>query len=823
MNLVEKGNETISTMFRNYLRIAIRNLVKNKTFSAINIFGLAVGLTGCILIAAFIFDELSYDKYAEQAARVYRLELQFAQNGGMAVYPNVDVAVGAGIKNTYPEVLASSRLTGQNPVFVKYGEKLFKESHFTFCDSNFLQIFSIPLLEGDNKTALVSPNSIVITQATEQKYFGDAPAMGKSILINERPFKITGILSKVPDNSHFHFDAFISMTSNQYAVRGNTWSNIGFYTYLLLDKNADPKKLEAKFPELIRKYVAPEAVHDMGISSAEAEKLVNTWHFFLMPVQDIHLQSNTKYELETNGDIQYIYIFGSLAVFTLLLACINFTNLSTAASAKRSREVGIRKVLGSLKTQLVLQFLMESVVLACCALIIAFLLVYLLLPAFNHLSGKQLGISAFLGFKAIIAAMVFMLLVGLTAGIYPAFFLSSFETIRVLKGAASNSAAKGGGLRRGLVVFQFLISTSLIISTLVVYRQLHFMQNKKLGYEKDQVLVIPDTYGLDSNQYAFKQKLLSDPRVVGATISRDVPVGREEGSFDGSQVYASENKAHETESEIHANFFHVDYDYINTLGMKMAAGRYFSKDYGSDSSGVVINEAAVRDLGWKDNQSAISKTIISSGQHEYRVIGVVQDFNYASVKQRIVPVMMMLRHNNGGIMVKIKTAGIAGFLTDLKNYWTAFNSRTPFSYYFLDDRFASVYAAEEKTGQIFIYFAVVAVFIASLGLLGLVAFTTEQRTKEIGIRKVLGASVSQVLVLLSKEFLFLVILAFVISIPLTWWVMHNWLNNFAYRIDISWWIFANGGILAVLITLITISVQSIKAAVANPVDSLRSE
>ena len=613
------------------------------------------------------------------------------------------------------------------------------------------------------------------------------------------------------------------MATNYYALHGTTWSNLGFYTYLLLDKKADPKKLEAKFPELIQKYVAPEAAHDMGISLAEAKKVANTWRFFLMPVTDIHLHSNTKYELEPNGDIQYIYIFGSLAIFTILLACINFTNLSTAASAKRAREVGIRKVLGTLRAQLIMQFMIESVLLSCLALLIAFLLIYLILPSFNHLSGKQIGISFFLQFKVIIAVINFMILVGITAGIYPAFFLSSFQTIRVLKGAVSQTPAKGGGLRRGLVVFQFLISTSLIISTLVVYRQLHFMQNKKLGYAKEQVIVIPDTFGLDSNQYAFKQRLLSDSRVLNATISRDVPVGRNEENIDGSQVYASENRSHETESEIHANFFHVDYDYLSTLGMNMVSGRYFSKDYGSDSSGVVINEAAVRDLGWKNNQSAIDKTIISSGQHEYRVIGVVQDFNYASVKQRIVPVMMMLRHNNGTLMVKIKTTDISGLISEVKKYWKAYNARTPFSYYFLDDKFASVYASEEKTGQIFSSFAVVAVFIASLGLLGLVAFTTEQRNKEIGIRKVLGASVNQVLTLLSKEFLLLVSLSFFISIPLTWWMMNNWLNNFAYRINISWWIFASGGIIAVMITLITISFQSIRAAVANPVNSLRSE
>jgi len=708
-------------------------------------------------------------------------------------------------------------------MFFKYGDKQFKESHITFCDSNFLQLFSIPLAEGDAGTALVSPNSIVITRAMEDKYFGSGQGMGKSFSVGTRLYKVTGIIEKMPENNHFHFDAFISMTSLRYAITGTTWSNLGFYTYLLLNKGADPKKLEAKFPELIQKYVAPEAMHDMGISLAEAQKETNTWRFFLMPVTDIHLHSNTKYELEVNGDIQYVYIFGSLAVFTLLLACINFTNLSTAASSRRSREVGIRKVMGSLKGQLITQFLMESVLLAVCALAVAFLLVWLLLPAFNHLSGTEIHFSFFLRYQVALTAVAFVLLVGLIAGIYPAFFLSSFQTIRVLKGAVSQTPAKRSFLRSGLVIFQFMISTSLIIATLIVYRQLHFMQNKKLGYTKEQVLVIPDTFGLDSNQYAFKQNLLKDSRVVNATISRDVPVGRSEGEMDGSQVYASENKARETESEIHANFFHVDYDYPATLGMKMVAGRYFSRDFGGDSAAVVINEAAVRDLGWKNNDAAINKIIISSGQHAYQVVGVIQDFNYASARQRIVPVLMMLRHNNGTLMVKIRTTDISGFLADSKKEWNALNAKTPFSYYFLDDKFASVYTAEEKTGKIFTGFAIVAVLIASLGLLGLVSFITEQRTKEIGIRKVLGASVNQVLFLLSKEFLILVSIAFLISVPLTAWVMHKWLDNFAYRIIINSWIFIAGGLLTFLVTLITISFQSVRAAIANPVTSLRSE
>jgi putative ABC transport system permease protein len=808
-------------MLKNYFRIAVRNLFKNKVFSFINIFGLAVGLTCCMLIAAFLFEELSYDKSGEHANQIYRIGLQITQNGGQADYPNVDVAVGDGIKNTFPEVLASARINRRGDVFVHYEDKQFKEQHIALCDSNFLQMFSIPLVEGDDKTALVAPHSIVITKALAKKYFGDGPALGKMLTVDGAAFKVSGLIDKVPDNTHFHYDGFISMTSSSYAITGHTWSNIGFYTYLLLNKGEDAKKLEAKLPPLITKYVAPEAQHDMGISLAEAQKSVNSWHFYLMPVTDIHLHSNTKYELEANGDIQYVYIFSALAIFILLLACVNFTNLSTASSAKRSREVGIRKVLGSVKNQLIFQFLVESVLLTCCAMIFALLFAWLLLPYFNQVSGKHISILFFLNYKAIIGAVLLIIFVGLLAGIYPAFFLSSFNTISVLKGASSNTPAKRSGLRSGLVVFQFMVSTALIIATFVVYQQLHFMQNKKLGFNKEQVLVIQDTYGLDSNQNAFKQKLLSDSRVVNATISRDAPVGNL--NMDGTQVYAKENKANENESEIHTNIFHVDYDYISTLGMKIISGRYFSKDFGGDSSAVVINEAAVRDLGWKNNETALNKIIVRSGQQEYHVVGVVQDFNYASAKQKIAPVLMMLGRNNGSIMVKIKTTEAAGFIADVKKEWNAFNARTPFAYYFLDDRFASLYAAEEKTGKIFTMFAVIAVLIASLGLFGLVAFTTEQRTKEIGIRKVLGASVNQVLVLLSKEFLFLICIAFIISIPITWWAMHSWLSNFAYRINMSWWIFLLSGIIAVAIALITVSFQAIKAALANPVKSLRTE
>jgi len=415
-----------------------------------------------------------------------------------------------------------------------------------------------------------------------------------------------------------------------------------------------------------------------------------------------------------------------------------------------------------------------------------------------------------------------VLLVGILAGLYPAFFLSSFRTIAVLKGGVAESTGRQAPLRKGMVVFQFMISTSFIVSTVFVYQQLRYMQDKKLGYDSSQVLMIEDTYALRKDQLAFKQELLADSRVLSATISRDVPVDRVGTEVDGSEVYAKDRKNGPDAGEIHAFFFHVDYDYLSTLSMQLAAGRFFTPSFTTDSGvAVVINEAAVHDLGWTSNEAALDKIVVASGQQQYKVIGVVKDFNYTSVKQKIAPLMMMLGHNNGGLMVKIKTADVNGFIAEAKRKWAAHDLRTPFSYYFLDDRFAALYMGETKTGQLFTLMAIVAVIIACLGLIGLVAFSTQQRTKEIGVRKVLGASVNQVVVLLSREFLWLVGLAFIMSVPVTALAMHAWLNNFAYRISMAWWVFLLAGAAAIFIALVAISVHTIRAALANPVDSLR--
>jgi len=804
-------------MIKNFFKIALRNLRKNKAFSFINIFGLAIGLTCFMFIAVFVYNELNYDRYPADAKNMYRVNLSVTGNGDVAVYPDVDMGVGEGMKDAYPEIKALTRISPASD-FIQYDDKQFKEDHLAFADSNFLQLFSIPLIKGDNADALVQPNTVVITKALAKKYFGDNEPVGKTLAVGIRkdPYKVTGVIDKVPDDSHFHFDAFLSLST--WHVTNKTWSNLGPYTYLVLDKNADPKKMEAKFPQLVAEHVVPEVQHDMGVSLAEAQKSVNTFVFSLQPLTRIHLYSHTKYELEPGGDIQYVYIFSALAIFILLLACVNFTNLSTARAFKRAREVGIRKVLGSVKKQLIGQFLSESVLLTLFAMLCAFAFIFLLLPYFNQLANKNISFGFFLRYKSILVMLGLSLLVGIAAGIYPAFFLSSFNTIKVLKGSASAEGSQRKPLRSSLVVFQFFVSTALIIATIIVYQQLHYMQNKKLGYDKEQVLYLQDARLLGKNQFSLEQKMLQDNRVVSATISRYVPGGI---MMDGTEIYPKDENGNG--KEIHGNIYHIDYDYLKTLGIKIILGRNFSRDFATDSAaGVLINEEAVRELGWS-RTNPIGKTIVTSGQHELKVVGVVADFNYASVKEKVAPLMMRLNGNFGGLILKIKTADVKGFLADLKKQWDAFNPDGPLAYTFLDENFAKLYANEIRTQQIFSAFALIAIIIASLGLFGLSAFVIEQRTKEIGIRKVLGASVQSVLLLVSKEFLLLVGIAFIISVPVTWWAMHVWLQDFAYRINISWWVFVVAGIVAILIALLTVSFQAVKAAIANPVKSLRTE
>jgi putative ABC transport system permease protein len=625
------------------------------------------------------------------------------------------------------------------------------------------------------------------------------------------------VIEKIPDASHFHFDAFLSISTLPLRFGGYTWTNLAYYTYLLLRPGADPKKLEARFPDLVAAHCVPEIARDMGVSLTEAKKAITTFVFSLIPLTDIHLHSDTQLEIEANGNSRYITIFVALAAFILLLACANFTNLSTAGATARSKEIGIRKVMGSLRSQLIWQFLTESVLLTAIAMVLAFGLVLFLLPYFNDVAGKHIGFLSFLGRPMLMATLVLTIVVGAGAGIYPAFFLSAFNAIKVLKSNIPQGNRKSL-LRSGLVVFQFFISIALIVATMVVYRQLHFMQDKRLGYDQHQVVFIQDAYLLGNKQEVFRQRLLQDNRVADASVSSNAPGS---GSIGGTEIYPKETGPGNGH-EMHTDLFDVDYNYVPTLRLQVIRGRNFSRDFATDSTGVVINETAVSDLGW-GHTDPIGKIIIRSGLPEYHVIGVVKDFHYLSVKQKIAPLMLLLGKNSGGVLVKVNTADLSGFLADVKQLWKSFDAKGPFGYYFLDDRFANLYESEKKTGRLFTAFTVVAILIAALGLFGLAAYMVEQRTREIGIRKVLGASVRSVLVLVSKEFLMLVGISFLLSVPVSWWAMNEWLKEFAYRAPVSWWIFPLAGIAAFFIAILTISFQATRAATANPVNSLKNE
>lgn len=804
-------------MFKNYFKIAWRNLRRNKSFSAINIFGLSIGIACCLIIMLFVQDELSYDRYNKKADRIVRVVFRGSINGEKMKEANVMPPVAQTLKADYPEVVQATRLRTDAPL-VTYDDKTFKENEFAFADSNFFQVFTLPFLKGDAKTALTQPNTLVISATTAEKYFGKKDPIGKILSFNNTSFKITGVMKDIPANSHFHFNLIASMVTLPES-RDPSWMTSNFYTYLVLPKGYDYKKLEAKLPEEVAKYMGPQIQQAFGMSLAEFNKKGNGVGLFLQPLTDIHLHSDLNYDFEPGSDIRYVYIFGAIALFMLIIACINFMNLSTAGASKRSREVGIRKVLGSLKNELVRQFLLESILLTFIALLLAVVLVYLALPVFNELSGKELNLHFKNNLFLLFGLAGFGLVVGALAGSYPAFYLSSFKPVTALKGKIS-AGKKSIGLRSGLVVFQFCISVILIVGTTVVYQQLKYIQNTKLGFDKDQVLVLHETGRLDKNEAILRKQLLQDQRVENVSISGYVPVGPSNGN--NNMVYTEDNSS----QLVKAIKYHVDEQYIPTLDMKLEAGRNFSKDFATDSSATIINETAAKTFGW--GEKALGKTLtgFKNNQGEkitYHIIGIVKDFHFKSLHERISPLMMALGNNSGSMIVKVKTKDIAGLLASVKKEWSQFSNAALFSYSFMDDDFEATYRTEGKLSLILGIFAGLTIFIACLGLFGLVTFTAEQRTKEIGIRKVLGATVPNVVGLLSKDFLKLVIIANVISWPLAWWIMNKWLQDFAYRINISWWIFLLAGLAALLIALITVSFKVIKAALANPVESLRTE
>ena len=805
-------------MFNNYFKIAWRNLLRNRAFSAINIVGLAIGLASCMLISLYVLDELSFDRYNEKADRIVRVIFKGTMQGGKMNEAHVMAPTAQALKDDYPEVQSATRLRQGGFPKVIIGDKQYTEDPMAFVDNNFFDVFTLPLIKGNAKNALSEPNTVIVTRKLAEKYFGTEDVIGKLITFkgSDIAYKITGIIKQVPRNSHFSYELFVSMASLEEA-RSTSWMQSEYFTYLLLREGVDYKKLEAKLPQTVEKYMGPQLQKAMGVTLSEFRKGGNDIGLYLQPLTDIHLYSESSYDLGSPGDIKYVYIFGAVAVIMLLIACINFMNLSTAGASKRAREVGVRKVMGSNKMELVWQFLLESLLLTSIALILATIFAFIALPLFNNLSGKDLTLQLHTVPALIPFILILGLVVGILAGSYPAFFLSSFRPIAILKGKFTSE--KGSiGLRSGLVVVQFFIAITLMVGTIVIYQQLKFIQNKKLGYEKDQVLVLT-TWPLGKNQEVFREEILRDPHVLNVSASSYIPAGP---SNNNNFTIYPDDKAMQLVKTLR---YDVDAHYIPTLGMEMAAGRNFSKDFGNDSSGVVLNETAVKMLGWKKNplDHTITNTNNDGQKHTYRVIGVVKDFHFRSLHERIAPLAMVLRGDAGAMIVKIKTQNIDGLLSQMERKWKSFNPDMPFTYSFMNDRINNTYAAEQKTGQILGIFSGLTIFVSCLGLFGLATFTAEQRTKEIGVRKVLGASVASIVGLLSKDFLKLIMVAIVVSVPVAWYGMNKWLQSFEYRIEISWWMFIAAGIISVGVALFTVSFQSIKAALMDPVKSLRSE
>jgi putative ABC transport system permease protein len=812
--------QIVITMFRSYFKIAFRNLWRNKAFSAINILGLAIGIATCLIIMLFVNNELSYDRFNKKADRMVRVFFQGMMAGQKMNESNVMPPVAHTLKTDFPEVEEATRIRDFGTPRLVYGDKSFREDKFAFVDSNFFQVFTLPLIEGDVKTALLEPNSILITKDVAQKYFGNTDPIGKVIRFKDgknAACKVTGVIEKVPVNSHFHFDIFASM-SGLGESKEATWMSSNFFTYLVLQKGYDYTLLEAKLPGVVEKYMGPQLLQAMGITLSEFRKKGNNISFHLQKLTDIHLHSDFPGDLSPTGDIRYVYIFGAIALFMLLIACINFMNLSTAGASKRSREVGIRKVLGSLKLELVRQFLLESILITALALLLSIVFIYLALPVFNDIAGQNLDISFADHPLLAPGLLLFILLTGIIAGSYPAFYLSSFKPAAVLKGKFVSG--KGNiGLRSGLVVFQFFISIVLIVSTTVVYQQLSFIQNKKLGYDKDQVMIINNTWMLNKYQEAFRRELVNDSRVASVSSSGYLPAGP--SNNNNFFVYPGD----QSDQIVKTIRYDVDENYIPTLGIQMLSGRNFSKEFATENAAVILNEAAASAFGWGEKSVGhfVSSNTNSGEKVTYHIVGIIKDFHFRSLHERISPLVMRYSPDPGTLIVKLKTRNIAGLTAILRKRWSEYGAEEPMSYSFLDERYNNTYQSEQKIGLILGFFAGLTIFVACLGLFGLARFTAEQRTKEIGIRKVLGATVTDVTALLSKDFLKLVVIAFVIASPIAWYMMNKWLQDFAYKIDISWWIFALAAFLSVLITLVTVSFQSITAALANPVDSLRSE
>ena len=818
-------------MFTNYLKIAWRNLMKNKTFTFINIFGLAVGLTCCMLIALYIHNELSYDSYHKNLPRLYQVGTTFIKNGKPDDHrANTPAGMGRIMQQEFPEIVKTARLMGtfaEDKTLIQYStpageQKSFYETKGYLADSTFFQLLTYDFKEGNPDFALNEPNSVVLSEEIATKLFGKESAINKVIRISsntngDNDLKVTGVFRPKTIPTHIDARFFMSIKGGDmesYILnRGNDLaSNNMFFTYLLLAPGSDAAKLQSKFPAFVDKYAGKD-LKAMGFYKEQ----------FLTAVKDIHLNSKATQNVTPPGSKTYLYILASIAVFTLLIACINFMNLSTARSSKRSAEVGVRKVLGAEKQELIKQFLGESLLMALIAFAFALLFTQLLLPLFAQVAGKEFAFS--IGQQTVLLGAFFVLAIvtGLLAGSYPAFYLSSFKPVKVLKGKFTNSLA-AVSLRKGLVVFQFFISVVLIVASVVIYNQMHYMRNTDLGFTKEQQIVIPLRSGAAKRIYtSLENELSRNPNILSTGGSLYYP-----GIFNPSDMgMYKDGKSVNESRRVYMNW--IDDSFLQTLDIKPLSGRFFSKDFPADSNfRIVMNETAVKQLGFASAEDATGKFVAIDWQgqtYKYEVIGVAKDFHFQDFHLPIEPYGFQLNNEPvfNYMIAHAKGGDMQATLKSVEAAWHKLNPNEPFDYSFLDSDFQKNYKAEMRLSSIVSYFTIIAILISCLGLFGLAAFSAEQRTKEIGVRKVLGASVADIIALLSKDFLKLVAISVVIASPVAWFVMNKWLQDFEYRVSISWVVFAVTTATALCIALLTIGFQALRAAFSNPVESLRTE
>ncbi|WP_333821480.1 ABC transporter permease [Ohtaekwangia sp.] len=802
-------------MIRNYLKTALRIMLRQKAYSAINIAGLSIGIAASLLILLYVADELSFDRFHQNPDRIYRVYFSGRLQGNDFDMATSPAPVADAMVQEIPAVESAVRFGVWRTMPMTYGDKNFTEEYMLVADSNFFQFFTFPLVAGDANTALKGTNKVVLTRSAAKRYFGDENPLGKIILrgSEKSATEVTGVVEDAPSNSHIQFDMILSGETWDYMKTNTQWTSNNIYTYFRLREGGDLGKVKSQIDGMVEKHMGAELEKYLGFTFHEFKKQGNKVGLIFQPMLGIHLTSNLSDEITPNGNMQYIYIFMAIAVFIILIACINFMNLSTARSANRAKEVGVRKSIGAMTTRLIGQFLAESMIYSFVSMLLALLIIALVLNPFNTLSGKTLTLLQFANPMVIAAILVFAVVVGLIAGSYPAFYLTAFKPVEVLKGKI-RSGFKNSKLRNSLVVFQFMISIALILGSAVVYKQLKFMQEKNMGFDKENVIRLLHTWSLDKNGKAFKNELLQHPEFKNASYASNLPP-----NITWSNAWRKVG----TEQDFLLNNCYVDADHLATMAYTMKEGRFFSRDFPTDSSAVILNETAYKMMGFENLENQEMYNYNNDVPKHMKIIGVVKDFNFETLRNQVKPLAFILGGEpNGEMAIRLNPGDKEAQIKTLQNVWKKYSS-SPFQYSFLDQDFDALFRAEQRMGQIILLFTLLTIFIACLGLFGLSTYVGEQRAKEIGIRKVLGASVMQVMGILFKDFTLLIVIAFAIAAPLGWYLMQQWLEGFAFHTGIDTVTIILSGTISLLIATITISFQSIRAARENPVKALKSE